>query len=209
MTYADTVKFLVSMIVMINPLGSLSIFFDLTRKTADHHQRRTAIQCGIAMIVIMVLTIWIGDQLLELLGITISSFRCAGGIILFLVGLSMLQSKESPLNHTPADDEAAEERHSIGVVPLALPIIIGPGAISTLVLASNDFPLVVHKIWLSILCIVLALGMGAILYYGKKIQQLIGESVIKVITRIMGMLVMAIAVGMFANGVVGLIPGLK
>lgn len=208
MTYADTVKFLIAMIIMMNPLGSLSIFLQLTKKFPLPHQRETAIKCGISITIIMVVTIWIGSQVLEYMGITISSFRFAGGIILLLTGLSMLQSKESPINHTPEDDIAAEERHSIAVVPLALPIIIGPGAISTLVIASNDYPALILKAWLSALCIVLAIGMFAILFYGAIIGRVVGESVMKVITRIMGMIIMAIAVGMLANGLIGLIPAL-
>jgi len=206
--YADTVKFLVAMIIMMNPLGSLSIFLQLTDKFKLAHQRKIAITCGLSITVIMVLTIWIGSQLLNLMGITIASFRFAGGIILLLTGLSMLQSKESPINHTPEDDIAAEERNSIAVVPLALPVIIGPGAISTLVIASNDYPELMFKSWLSLLCIILAFGMFILLYYGAIIGRFVGESVMKVITRIMGMIIMAIAVGMLANGLVGLIPAL-
>lgn len=209
MTYADTVKFIVAMIIMINPLGSLSIFLQLTNKLPVVHQRKTAITTGLAITAIMVGSIWIGAGLLDLLGITISSFRFAGGIILLLVGLSMLQSQESPVNHTAADDVAAEHRQSIAVVPLALPIIIGPGAISTLVLASNDYSTFVFKLWLSFLCVILAVAMTLILYYASYIGKLVGESVIKVITRIMGMIIMAIAVGMLANGLVGLIPALR
>lgn len=209
MTYADTVKFLVAMIIMLNPLSSLTIFLQLTNRYPIIHQRKTALTVGLAISVIMVVTIWIGAQVLDLLGITIASFRFAGGIILLLVGLSMLQSQESPVNHTPEDDVAAEQRHSVAVVPMALPIIIGPGAISTLVLASNDYPIFVYKAWLSILCIILALGMTIILYFGGTIAKFVGESVIKVITRIMGMLIMAIAVGMLANGLIGLIPALR
>jgi len=208
-TYADTVKFLVAMIIMMNPLGSLSIFLQLTHRYPVIHQRKTAIKCGLAITIIMVISIWIGSQLLDILGITIDSFRFAGGIILLLTGLSMLQSKESPINHTPEDDIAAEERSSIAIVPLALPIIIGPGAISTLVIASNDYPNLFFKVWLSLLCIVLALGMFLILYYGSTIARFVGESVIKMITRIMGMIIMAIAVGMLANGLAGLIPALR
>lgn len=209
MTYADTVKFLVAMTIMMNPLGSLSIFLQLTNKFPEFHQRRTAIKCGISITIIMVATIWFGSQLLELLGITISSFRFAGGIILLLTGLSMLQSKESPMSHTPEDDVAAEERSSIAIVPLALPIIIGPGSISTLVIESSDYPNFIFKAWLSILCVLLALGMFILLYYGAIIGRFVGESVIKVITRIMGMIIMAIAVGMLANGLTGLIPALR
>ncbi len=209
MTYADTVKFLVAMVIMMNPLGSLSIFLDLTHKSSIAFQRKMAIKCGFAMVAIMVISLWLGGQFLDLLGITISSFRFAGGIILLLIGLSMLQSHESPVNHTPEDNVAAEERASIAVVPMALPIIIGPGSISTLILASNDYPQAFYKIWLSGLCIVLAIGMFLILYFGGSIAKFVGESVIKVITRIMGMIIMAIAVGMLANGLIGLIPALR
>ena len=209
MTYADTVKFLVAMIIMMNPLGSLSIFLQLTNKFSLSQQRKTAIKCGLSITIIMVATIWIGSQLLDLLGITIASFRFAGGIILLLTGLSMLQSKESPISHTPEDDIAAEERSSIAIVPLALPIIIGPGSISALVIASNDYSNLMLKGWLSILCLLLAVTMFVILYYGAIIGRFVGESVMKVITRIMGMVIMAIAVGMLAKGLVGLIPAMQ
>jgi multiple antibiotic resistance protein len=209
MTYADTVKFLVAMIVMMNPLGSLSIFLQLTSRYSLAHQRSTALRCGVAITIIMVLSIWAGASILDLLGITLPSFRFAGGIILLLVGLSMLQSHESPVNHTPEDDVAAEARHSIAVVPLALPIIIGPGAITTLVLASNDYSNFFFKSWLSFLCVILAICMCALLYFGGTICKFVGESVIKVITRIMGMIIMSLAVGMLANGLIGLIPALR
>ena len=208
MTYAEIVKFLVAMVIMMNPLGSLSIFLQLTHRAPFHSQRRIALKCGTTIIVIMMITIWMGSQLLDLLGITIASFRFAGGIILLLTGLSMLQSRESPISHTPEDDIAAEERNSIAIVPLALPIIIGPGAISTLIIASNDYPNFTHKLLLSLLCLVLASCMGFILFFGGAIGKFVGESVIKVITRIMGMIIMAIAVGMLANGLLGLFPSL-
>lgn len=209
MLSADTVKFLVAMIIMMNPLGSLSIFLQLTKKFTVNEQNKTALHCCLTMIIIMVITIWGGSQFLDLMGITIPSFRFAGGIILLLTGLSMLQSKESPISHTPEDDVAAEERHSIAVVPLALPIIIGPGAISTLIIASNDYPAIPHKFWISILCIGLAIGMGLILYFGNAIAKFVGDSVIKVITRIMGMIIMAIAVSMLSNGLLGMFPTLR
>lgn len=209
MNYAATVKFLIAMIIMMNPLGSLSIFMQLTNKFSLIRQRKTALKCGLAITAIMISSLWIGNEILDFMGITISSFRFAGGIILLLMGLSMLQSQESPVSHTPADDAAAEERESIAVVPLALPIIIGPGAISTLVIASTDYPTFFPKLWLTVLCLILATGMGLLLYYANIINRLVGDSVIKVITRIMGMIIMAIAAGMLADGITGLIPALS
>ncbi len=209
MSYADIVKFFVAMIIMMNPLGSLSIFLQLTNKTAIQDQRQIAIKCSMAIAIIMVVSIWIGGAVLDLLGITIDSFRFAGGIILLLIGLSMLQSHQSAVTFTPEEDIAAEERHSIAIVPMALPIIVGPGAISTLVLASNDYPYFFSKLYLSLFCGILTVGMFIILYYGGAIGRFVGESVMKVITRIMGMIIMAIAVSMLANGLLGLIPSLR
>jgi len=208
MTYSETVKFLVAMIIMMNPLGSLSIYLDLTRYKKTALQLQIAKICGVTIMTVMFLAVWAGSQLLDLLGININAFRIAGGIILLLTGLSMLESKVSPISHTKQDDVAAEERHSIAVVPLAIPIIVGPGAISTLIIAASDSTTMTIKIWLSLLCIPLALGMYAILRYGAVIANFFGESVIKVITKIMGMIIMAIAVGMLADGMVGLIPAL-
>ncbi len=208
MTHADLVKFIVAMVIMMNPLGSLSIFLDLTKRNSLQKQRAIAATSTIAILSILLITLWIGKELLDLLGITISSFRFAGGIILLLMGLSMLQSKESPVSHTTEDDVAAKESESIAIVPLALPVIVGPGAISTLIIAAGDFPQYINKIWLSGSCIVLGISMGLLLYYAKPVADFVGASAMKAITRIMGMIIMAIAVGMLANGLIGLLPTL-
>jgi multiple antibiotic resistance protein len=206
----DIVKFVVAMIVMMNPLGSLSIFLDLTKQNSLILQHKIAITCGFAMITIMLLTIWTGKDILYLLGITIPSFRFAGGIILLLMGLSMLQSKESAVSHTPDDDKAAiDQRESIAVVPLALPVIIGPGAISTLIIAGNDFHQVIDKFYMSLICCLLALGMAFMLYFAHPIAKIVGRSLIKLVTRIMGMIIMSLAVGMLAEGLIGLLPALR
>ena len=209
MNYAESVKFLVAMIIMMNPLGSLSFYLQLTNHYSEAEQRQTALKCGLTIAIIMLITLWAGSELLDLLGITIASFRFAGGIILLLTGLSMLQSKESPINHTPEDDIAASERSSVAIVPLAMPFIIGPGAISTMVIATTDYEGLTNKFWLTLLAGGLALGMLIMLYFGRTIGKMVGESVMKVITRIMGMIIMAIAAGMLASGIVGLIPALQ
>lgn len=206
MTYSETIKFIVAMIIMINPLGSLSIFLQLTHTFTPDHQRQIAKSTMITITLLMVITLWVGKGLLDLLGITIPSFRFAGGIILFLIGLSMLQSRESPISHTAADNEAAKERGSIAVVPLALPTIIGPGTITTLMIAAGDYPQMLSKLWMSLICALLGLAMGIIMYFGGPIADFVGTSVMKVVTRIMGMIIMAIAVGMLADGIMGLFP---
>jgi len=209
MNSTNSIQFIVAMITMMNPLGSLSIFLDLTRKSSLLRQRRLALQISLAIFILMVLTVWIGSDLLSLFGITISSFRFAGGIILLLMGLSMLQSKESPVNYTSEDDIAAKEKHSVAIVPMALPVIVGPGAISTIIITVGDYPEWASRFWISILCITLTLMMGLLLYYSSAIVRFVGMSLIKVITRIMGMIIMAIASNMLADGLMGLLPILK
>lgn len=208
MTSTDSIKFIVAMVIMMNPLGSLSIFLDLTKRASKALRRQLALQTGFTIIIIMILTLWTGESLLSLLGITIPSFRFAGGIILLLMGLSMLQSRESPVSYTSEDDEAAKERQSVAIVPMAIPVIIGPGSISTLIIAAGDYPQLISKAWMSALCLVLAVGMGIILYFAGTIAEFVGTSIIKVVTRIMGMIIMAIAVGMLAEGLTGLLPAL-
>lgn len=209
MTEADLMKFIVAMIIMTNPLGSLSIFLDLTRRSKLSNQRKIALQTTLSIIVIMLLAIWTGKGFLGLLGITIPAFRFAGGIILLLMGLSMLQSHESAVSHTSEDDTAAKESHSIAIVPLALPVIVGPGAISTLIIAAEDFPQLLYKSWMSGICILLGIILGIMLYFAAPIAKAVGASIIKAVTRIMGMIIMAIAVGMLSNGLVGLLPALR
>lgn len=209
MSYNQIVEFLVAMIVMMNPLGGISLFLELSRKFSRSDKKAMSFTCGIAIAVIMFLSLWAGEAILGVLGITIASFRFAGGIILLLMGLSMLQSQDSPVSHTPEDDTAAKGRSSIAVVPMAIPIIIGPGAISTLIIASTDYPNPVHKLILSAICAVLSVGMTVLLYHAPTIAKFVGESAMKVVTRIMGMIIMAIASGMLANGLIGLLPILR
>lgn len=206
MTITDAIKFMVAMIIMLNPLGSLSIFLQLTKRSTQ--QKKIATTITFTIIVIMLATLWTGEGILNILGITIPSFRFAGGIILLLMGLSMLQSKESPVSHTSEDDAAAKGKDSIAIVPMGLPVIVGPGAISTLIIATEDYTRILDRLTLSVICVLLGLTMGAMLYYAPKIIALVGESLIKVVTRIMGMIIMAIAVGMLADGLIGLLPAL-
>lgn len=209
MTYNEIIKFIVAMTIMINPLGSLSIFLQLTNRFPIENQRHIARITAITIATIMVITLWTGNQLLDLLGISIASFRVTGGLILLMIGFSMLQSKESSVSHTHEDDVAAQERHSIAIVPLALPIIVGPGAITTLIIAAGDFPQVLSKVGMTFICLALGLGMGLIMYFGRQVADFVGTSVMKVVTRIMGMIIMAIAVGMLASGISGLFPVLR
>ena len=92
---------------------------------------------------------------------------------------------------------------------MGLPVIIGPGAMSTLIIAAGDYPSLISKFWMSIICFILAVSMCLLLYYAAIITRVMGMSLMMVVTRIMGMIIMAIAVGMLADGLIGLFPALQ
>jgi multiple antibiotic resistance protein len=206
MSSIQLIKFLVAMVVMMNPLGAISIFINLTPKLSLIEQKRTALIAGVAIATIMLVTTWVGKGLLMLLGITLPSFRFAGGVILLLMGLSMLQSHDSPITHTREEDDDAKQKDSIAIVPLALPLIIGPGAISTLIITTTDHPDLLSKLYISLISCLLAAGMAGLLFFANSMGKLVGKSVIKVVTRIMGMILTSIAAGMLASGLKGLFP---
>ena len=100
-------------------------------------KKQIAIKAGISILIIFTLMIFIGKGMLGFFGISVEAFRGAGGIIIFMLGISMLNSKQSPLKHTKEEHKHASEKEDIAIVPLSIPIIAGPGAISSLIVASH------------------------------------------------------------------------
>jgi multiple antibiotic resistance protein len=140
-----------------------------------------------------------------LLGIKLPAFQVAGGVVLFILALSMLNAEESPIKQTV--EEVKERKSESGaIVPLAIPIIAGPGAISSIIVDVNQFPGLLNQIVLSISAILVALVMGVILYFAANLEKMIGSSGINVINRLGGLILAAIAIQSLANGVMGLFP---
>jgi len=145
--------------------------------------------------------------MLEFFGITIDSLRAAGGVIVLLIGLQMLFNK-SEHKHSSAELEDAKLRTSIAVVPLAIPIVAGPGTMATVLVAAQQHPSVLSKIEISIVIVALAALCGLFFSFATPISKWLGESGMGVVTRVMGMVLVAIAMGMLADGLKGLLPGL-
>ena len=152
--------------------------------------------------------IFIGNGLLSFFGISVQAFRITGGIIIFKLGISMLNSKQSPLKHTKEEHSYAEEKEDISIVPLAIPIIAGPGAISTLIVASNLAETTTDKFFLCGISAFVALIIFLILFLAGPIGKYLGVSGIRITTRVMGMILTALAVEMVIYGVKSMLPGL-
>jgi|JYMV01.1.fsa_nt_gi multiple antibiotic resistance protein len=201
-------KSLTGILAIVNPLFAVPIFVGLTVRQSPLEQQRTAKVTGVSVWVVLILAALIGELSLNLLGIRIDSFRVAGGILLLLMGITMLHAQPSGSRRKPEEIKEAEAKDNIGVVPLAIPIMAGPGAISLVIL---DYQQMVH--WTGQVGICVNITIVSVLVWltfsaAKRIANFLGTTGINIITRLMGLLLAALAVELIATGMTKLFPGL-
>lgn len=209
MEASQFITLMVALVAMLNPLGNVAIFLAIVGKRKKAEQHYIVAQCSIAIAVILVVVVWVGGPLLHGFGISIGAFQVAGGLIVTLIGLDMLRAKQHTENHdTESEKQSVKPKDSVGVVPLAMPIIAGPGAMAAIIAHANDMPTVLSKIEVSVGCIVLAIIMGMILWFSPFIAKVVGEGGMRIATRVMGLVLTAIAFQMMGTGLKALLPGL-
>ena len=192
---------LVTFLVIIDPPGCAPIFAGLTRGTPAVHRRAMAIRsCLIAWAILMFFAL-LGKPMLHALGISLASFRIAGGIMLFIIALDMVFERRTARRESRAHSiEGTPEAEDISVFPMAMPMIAGPGSIASAMLwvsRAEDWSNVV--IVLAAITIVMLLTMATLLAAGP-LMRLIGERVEAVITRILGVILAALAAQFIVDG---------
>jgi multiple antibiotic resistance protein len=187
----------VTLFIVINPLGTLPVFLAMTGGLDAAIQRRIAITAVVVSFVVLLFFIVAGGFLLHNLGISIRAFQIGGGIVLFLVALDMVRGAGPGAAGGPAPQSPT----AIAVYPLAIPKIAGPAAMLTVVLLTDDdrFDLPQKAMTTGVLVLVLAITLGLLLAAGP-ISRLIRESGANVISRVLGMLLIALAVQTILSG---------
>lgn len=191
----------VTLIVVVDPVSLVPIFGALTQKETEAERRRIAFRgVAIAAAVLVAFTL-IGNALLSVLGISLSAFRVAGGVLLFLLAIDMVLVRDSGLRSTTVREQAeAAQRQDISVFPLAIPLIGGPGAITTMLLLNGRSPdLWVTFALLGVLMLVLGLALLSLLLTGR-LMKLIGVTGSGVVSRVLGVLLAALAVQFIVDG---------
>lgn len=206
-TEAALLSFVAALFSMMNPFGNVGVVASMTAGRPGGQAVRTAWICAGAVTITLLIVAWTGPLLLKFFGITVDSLRAAGGVIVLLIGLHMLFNK-SEHKHSPAELEDCESRASVAVVPLAIPIVAGPGTMATVLVAAQLHPSVVSKAVISIVILILAAFSGLLFSWAAPIAKRLGASGMGVVTRVMGMILAAIAMGMLAEGLKGMLPGL-
>lgn len=205
MDFPQFVNHFIGLLVIANPLSALPAVLRVTRHQSLTEKRHTGLLSAFSVGIILLVVTWIGTPLLMVLGIHIPAFQVAGGVVLFMMSMSMLNAEESPIKNTA--EEQKEKQGDLGaIVPLAIPIIAGPGAISTVIVSVNQFPGILNQVFISISAILVAFVMGILLYFAVNLEKIFGRTGINIINRLGGLILAAIAVQMLANGVMGLFP---
>ncbi len=205
----EYIKILIGLIAIVNPFGAVPLFISLTAGAENRERHKIINIVAVAVTVILLVALLIGEELLQFFGISINSFRVAGGILLLLMSISMLNAKLSPTVQTKEEAEESKEKESIAVVPLAMPLLAGPGAITTVIIDAHKGSGAGHYLTSAVLILFLSLLIWMVLRLSPFITRHISATGINVFTRIMGLLLAAIAVEFMANGLKSLFPGLS
>ena len=192
----------VTFFVVLDPLGMGPIFIGLTRGETAAFRRRMAIRGTVIAAILLLTFAFAGDFLLRALGVSIAAFRIAGGVLLFLISFDMLFAHATPIRRTTErEDEEAEAKQDISVFPLAIPLLAGPGGLTSVVLlmgrAGSD-PML-EAIVLVVMALVLAIVL-AVMLAADRFVRLLGETGTNVIGRVLGIILAALAVQFVIDG---------
>ena len=201
------VSFVAALFSMMNPVGNIGVFAGLTKGRPTASPRRTAWTSAMAIAITLLLVTWAGPLLMRFFGVTVDTLRAAGGIVVLIIGLRMLFNN-SDHKQTAGEFEEAANRQSIAVVPLAIPLVAGPGTMATVLVAAQQYQSLTSKFVISTVCVVLAALTGLLFSLAGPISRWLGDSGMGVATRVMGLILAAIATGMLAEGLKALLPGL-
>lgn len=192
---------LITFFVVIDPPGCAPIYAGLTSRASIAERRAMALRAvGVAAAILLVFALF-GEKLLKGLGIELASFRIAGGVMLFLIALEMVFEKRTQRREDRAASITPEEAEDVSIFPMAMPMIAGPGSIASvmLLMARND-GLERSLVVLAALATILLLTLAALLAAGP-LMRLLGHKIEAVITRLLGVLLAALAVQFVIDGV--------
>ncbi|WP_031362182.1 MarC family protein [Caballeronia sordidicola] len=205
----NLLKSFISLLALINPVGAIPFFLSLTTDMSSSEKAGTIRIASISVFCVIAVTALLGQQIIAFFGISVGSLEVGGGIIMLLMAINMLNAQVGNTRSTPEERHEAEMKNSIAVVPLAIPLLTGPGSISTVIVYSAS---VVHwydRLGLVVIGAVLAGLCFGSLMLAEPIARWVGRTGINIGTRLMGLMLSALAVEFIVNGLKALLPSLK
>ena len=207
--WTEYTRFTTALLVILDPFIAIPLFLSLTQGQDSRQRMRIAFITSIAVAVVLVSAALFGDSLLAFMGTSLSSFRVGGGIVLLLMALAMLRAESDTLRTTYTEKKTAEEMSSIAVVPLAIPMLAGPGAISTVIIQMQRSALPLHPLVVIGCILLVCVVLWMVLSLAMQIGTTLGRIGMSIIDRLFGLLLAAISIEIIANGLRGLFPVLE
>ena len=199
-------KELVSLLTILTPFTVLPVYVSLTAGMPDAARKRALFKTLGTVLVTLLLFQWTGMYLFRILGIELPSFQIAGGLIIASIAWSMLHANPSRIQSTRTEDEEGMEKEDFSVVPLAIPMLSGPGAITTVILLSQQQERIEGDLSLSALILIATLILYPVFRLAHPIFERLGVTGTRVLTRVMGMLLLAIAIEFVVQGIIHSLP---
>lgn len=199
-------RFFTALFVILDPFAAVPIFLVLTKSYSTAERGKIANISVLSVMLVLVVAALSGEAMLRGMGTSLASFRIGGGIVLLLMALAMLRAQPDSVRSTPEEAAEAEDKHTIAIVPLAIPLLAGPGSISTVIIQMDRSSAQYHAA-LVILCIVLVcVLLWLVLRMAGVIGKLLGQTGLNIISRLFGLILAAISVEIMANGLKQLFP---
>jgi multiple antibiotic resistance protein len=199
-------RFVVTLLAILTPFAAIPVFLALTAGQDPKFRTRTADMAATTVFCVLAVSALTGDMLLRVMGTSLDAFRVGGGIVLFIMSLSMLNAKVSGVQQTQEETDEAGGKSVLGVVPIGIPLLVGPGSISSTIIETKRTPELAHLVAV-IGCIALAcLAVWATLRLADPIGKRLGRTGLNILNRIFGLLLAAIAVQIISAGLTGLFP---
>jgi multiple antibiotic resistance protein len=205
--YLHGITVFMGFFAMLNPIGNIPVFLGMVQDFDKKTQNKVALRATITAFTIIAIFCVFGHIIFQVFGITVPAFQIAGGIIVFIIGFQMLNAKENPI-HAQSEDEKEQMlkiAHDMAITPLGIPLLAGPGTIST---AMNFVG--AEKSITNVILVIVIFGIMCLITYllfisSRVIAAKINPSMLKVVSRIMGLILAVIAVQMLINGIEGTI----
>ena len=198
----------IAILTIINPIAAASIMVTMLPDSSTQTIRPIAFKATLTLIVSSLLTLIAGEYIFKFFGINVFALKIIGGIILMLIAINMAYGHQSKDRHSDTEDKEAEEKEDISIVPMGIPILFGPGLIATIIVLnsniSHKFTALTSYSIISISILFSSIIVFLTLSYATSINKILGITGMKILTRIMGLIVGAIASEFLVSGIKGL-----
>ena len=205
----EIVKFFIisftSLFALVNPIGFSPMFISLVDELNPQEKKQIANKGVFTAGITLIIFLFIGEFIFQFFGITIEAFKIAGGILFMRSSFNLIEVKKSRTRTTPAEEESSLNKDDIAYTPIGIPLIAGPGAITSIMVLSTSNPSFIYKLILFTVIILVMLFTLIILRMSSKITQKIGTSGLRVIQRIMGIILLTISIQFIIDGVKAII----